>query len=106
MNPPLIIAIVIMLPLVFFTILCGPVYAGICGGLYFYYGSEIMEYATNVSYMLDAYRGLYLFWAEGGEVGFSDFLLPVFGPLVAGIFIAFGLFYMMACYIRSIFVLE
>ncbi len=104
MHPFLILGLLIGVPLLFILVMFGPVYAGICGAAYFYYGPEMQAYFYHPAYMIELYESMVDVW-QTSEVplGFSDFILPVFGPLLAGCLVGCWLFYLLIRYIRNIF---
>ncbi len=105
MSTWLIITLAISLPLLFLLVIISPVYIGLCTALVWYYGSDMLDYIYDPSYMVSVYEGLYAYWGENGEtLNFMDFELVVFGPMLAGILLSLLLFYVLIKYIHNIFV--
>ncbi len=107
MNPGMLTFLAVMLPVLLLLLLFGPIYAGMCAGLYFYYGPESMPYFYNPLQVVEVYSTLYDYWqANKAALTFRDFLLPAFGPLLGGVMIGFFLLWWFIRYIRNIFLLS
>ncbi len=106
MHPLLIVAIAIFLPLAMALLLVGPLYAGLCVGLWLLYGAEAAAYLRDPSYVIGAYDGLFRYWSAHREaVDFMAFTLPVFGPPLLGAALGILCFFLLVRYIRNIFIL-
>lgn len=104
MHPFLIFILALGLPVMFFLLLLGPFYAGICAALYVYYGEQIQEYFYDPAYMIDLYGAVYNYWQQNKALlGFTDFILPVFGPLLVGVLLGLFWCHLFIRYIKSIF---
>lgn len=85
MDPVLMFIIALSLPVIFAALLFGPIYGGVCVALYFVFGDEAWTHIYEPFYMIDLYDRLYQYWLTYHEMlGWRDFMLPVFGPLVVG----------------------
>lgn len=104
MHPFVIFMLALGLPALFFLLLIGPVYGGICAALYVYYGETVQEYFYDPSYMIDLYGAVYAYWQQNAALlGFNAFVLPVFGPPLAGALLGLFWCYLFIRYVRNIF---
>lgn len=92
MDPILIYALLfIIVPLMLFVTLCGPVYIGLWTSLYWIYYQDgeklhqIQEMKFDTSKVIDQYSQLYDYWVQHGDkVEFYSFTLPLFLPPLIG----------------------
>lgn len=108
MNPALLIIIAITLPTLFFALLLGPIYLGMCGSVYFYYDmTDWKEYVYNPDYVIGIHQGLYQYWlAHKAQLGIMNFFVPAWGPVLVGICGALWLIYRFVKYLTNIFKLQ
>ncbi|MBY0354942.1 MAG: hypothetical protein K2Q12_04340 [Rickettsiales bacterium] len=106
MSPWKMMAIAILLPLGMMILLIAPLYAGAYGGLMALYGEDVSDSAIHPDYQLATYEALFQFWqTHSAQVGFFDFILPAFGPLLLGVVLGIAFFVMFLRYVRRVFVL-
>ena len=105
MNPVLLLMMIIIMPVMFFSIMFGPLYLGMCGSLYFFYNmKDIQAYLYNPHYVIGMQQSLYQYWEKNSaSLTLIDFIIPVWGPVLLGFLLSTYLTQRFINYLRNIF---
>jgi hypothetical protein len=105
MNPVLLILMVFIMPTVFFAVMFGPLYLGMCGSLYFFYHmQDIQAYLYRPNFVLGMQQSLYQYWVKNSAaLSFTDFIIPVWGPVLLGLLLSIYMTKRFIDYLKNIF---
>lgn len=110
MHPLVMVMIALFVPLFLFMFLVGPFYAGLCVAIYLYFNGvtvdDVMQYAFDVDYVMGIHEGFYnslMEQMDAGTINWSEFVLPIYGPTIAGALLSIYAIYKFISYLRNVF---
>lgn len=86
MNGLQLLMLVLVIPVVFFATIFGPLYLGMCGSIYFFYNlTDVFSYIAKPNYVIALHQNLYQYYIKNSALlTFNDFMIPVWGPIFLG----------------------
>lgn len=106
MNPMLMFAIALLIPIVIIVMVFLPAYTSLVLALYIQYGEQSLQYKFEFFTTIKLYRRLYEYWeTNSAQLDLVEFTLPTIGIPALGILLSLYGTYRLVKYIREIFVL-
>lgn len=104
MNPFLLLALALLIPVVTLIILLAPTYFAIYLAVYIQYGEQADDYLFRFFDTIDIYKQLVHYWnGNSATLSVIDFALPTFGIPLTGFLLTLFLIYKFTAYVNNIF---